>query len=227
MPLVHTSCRDVATVLGRSAAVLACVLALTSCTSGGSEAKAANPCEIRADAQEGALVRGILSVESFETKASKSTSELTDKMRFVLRNMKPGKDSASNAACTYGSTDGQRDARAVFSFGWSPREAVAEPTRPGDSAYDANGSRATASTTASALLVQCDLPGDLAAESRRVWLSADAYFSFTPSAPAADQAAKDRRATLTYLMTRRVTEALGCENKPLAQAPVVKPAPGP
>ncbi|MFD7914611.1 hypothetical protein ACFV30_28475 [Streptomyces sp. NPDC059752] len=42
-----------------------------------------------------------------------------------------------------------------------------------------------------------------------------------------DQAGKDRRMTLTYLMTRRVTDALGCENEPLEKPPVVKPLPAP
>ncbi|MFE4262195.1 hypothetical protein [Streptomyces sp. NPDC056883] len=32
---------------------------------------------------------------------------------------------------------------------------------------------------------------------------------------------RDRQTTLTYLMARRVTDALGCENKPLEQAPAV------
>lgn len=32
----------------------------------------------------------------------------------------------------------------------------------------------------------------------------------------------DRQTILTYLMARRVTDALGCENKPLEQAPAVK-----
>ncbi|MER5482669.1 hypothetical protein ABT024_05545 [Streptomyces sp. NPDC002812] len=39
---------------------------------------------------------------------------------------------------------------------------------------------------------------------------------------AADRAARDRQTTLTYLMARRVTDAPGCENKPLEQAPAVK-----
>ncbi|MDD9382711.1 hypothetical protein M8Z33_39960 [Streptomyces sp. ZAF1911] len=33
---------------------------------------------------------------------------------------------------------------------------------------------------------------------------------------------KKKATTLTYLMARRVTDALGCENKPLEQAPAVK-----
>ncbi|WP_407839084.1 hypothetical protein ACE1OC_26340 [Streptomyces sp. DSM 116496] len=54
-------------------------------------------------------------------------------------------------------------------------------------------------------------------------IAADTFeHTISSTATAADQAARDRQTTLTYLMARRVTDALGCENKPLEQAPAVK-----
>lgn len=85
--------------------------------------------------------------------------------------------------------------------------------------YELNGAGGVVNTGNSTLLAQCDLPGELGAQSRNVRLSADAAFSAGPDGPAENQAAKDRRMTLTYLMARRVTDALGCENKPLEKPP--------
>ncbi|MFD9407849.1 hypothetical protein ACFWBN_12660 [Streptomyces sp. NPDC059989] len=210
-----------------SAAALVCVLALASCTSGGSEAKAVNPCGISASSEEDALIREILATEDFETKAFKSTSELVDKVKRALPGMRPGKHSYFNAACRYGVEDEHRAVSATFSFGWSPRVPPGLPSN--GVSYELNGASGVTNESNSTLLVQCDLPGELGAQSRNVWFSADAYFSFLPATGAAvvDQAGKDRRMTLTYLMTRRVTEALGCENKPLEKPPVVKPLPSP
>ncbi len=216
-------------ILGRSTAALVCAVMLASCTSGGSEAKAANPCGISASSEEDALVREILATEDFETNALKSTSELVDKVKRALPGMRPGKNSYFNAACRYRVEDDHRAVSATFSFGWSPRVPPGPPSN--GVSYELNGASGVTSTSGSSstLLVQCDLPGELGAQSRNAWFSADAYFSFMPATgtDAVDQAGKDRRMTLTYLMTRRVTEALGCENKPLEKPPVVKPLPAP
>ncbi|MEU9798291.1 hypothetical protein [Streptomyces sp. NPDC051000] len=222
---MHISSRDVIRALGRSTAALVCVLALASCTSGDSEAEAANLCGISASSEEEGLVREILTTEDFETKAYKSTNALVDKTTWAVQHMRPGKDSYFTAACRYELDDRQRGAYAIFSFGWSPRATSDALTSPGSASYAWNGAGGVASDIGATLLVQCDLPGELGAQSKNVRLSADVMFSFRPSRPVADQAAKDQRMTLTYLMTRRVTEALGCENKPLAKPPVVKPLP--
>ncbi|MFJ3519929.1 hypothetical protein [Streptomyces sp. NPDC090131] len=73
------------------------------------------------------------------------------------------------------------------------------------------------------LFVQCDLPGDLDAPSKSAWLYAKASYTVNIGRTDIDQAARDRQSALTYLMARRVTDALGCENKPLEKPPVVKP----
>lgn len=221
---MHISSRNVIKALGSATAALVCVLTLTSCSSGDSEGKAANLCGI-ASSEEEALVREILVTEGYETKAYKSTSELVDKMEAALQHMRPGKDSYFNTACRY-EDDRPHRGYAIFSFGWSPRAASEVSPSHNGASYELNGAGGVASAGQSTLLVQCDLPGELGGPSRNVRLSADAMFD-RPDGPVVDQAAKDRRMTLTYLMARRVTDALGCENKPLAAPPVVKPLPTP
>ncbi|MFJ3965485.1 hypothetical protein [Streptomyces sp. NPDC090036] len=77
------------------------------------------------------------------------------------------------------------------------------------------------------LFVQCDLPGDLDAPSKSAWLCANGSYTVNIGRTDIDRAAEDRQTALTYLMARRVTDALGCENKPLEKPPVVKPLPAP
>ncbi|MFJ7588083.1 hypothetical protein ACIQZO_12000 [Streptomyces sp. NPDC097617] len=219
-----TSGPDALKVLARSTAVLLVVLSLASCTSGGSEARAANPCGIASPSEEEALVREVLDTEGFTTKDYGPTSQLVDKAKRALPVISPKKDVFYTNVCRYSTGDEQGDANATFLAGWVLRDA-AVPSTPNDSAYMVNGARGAANGSRSALLVQCDMPGDLGAKSREVWLTAD--LTFGPSRPDVDQTAKDRRMTLTYLMARRVTDALGCENKPLEKPPVVKPLTAP
>ncbi|WP_371615960.1 hypothetical protein [Streptomyces sp. NBC_00454] len=219
---MRTSGRDVLKVLVRSTAALVCVLALASCSSGNSEAKAANPCGISPTSEEAALVRELLGTENFETKSYRTTSRLVDEFGRALPNLSPDKHIFYTHACEYG-TD---DARMTFAPGWFLRAAEV-PSFPGESTYSLNGARGVTSNSRSTLLVQCDMPGELRAQSQKVWLTSDTSYTFSPSRPDADQGARDRRMTLTYLMAQRIAEALGCENKPLEQPPVVKPLPTP
>ncbi|MFI5672421.1 hypothetical protein [Streptomyces sp. NPDC051704] len=204
--------------------MLVCGLMLASCTSGGSAAEAANPCGIGPPSEEGALVREVLGTQDFTTKAYDSTSALADKMRRALPGIRPEKHIFYTNACRYSTGDEQADDSVTFVPGWFLR-ASPVPFFPGEASYDLNGARGVSSDTRSALIVQCDMPGDLGEQSKKVWLTADTTFMFRPSRPTPDQAAKDRGMTLTYLMARRVTQALGCENTPLDKPPVVKPLP--
>ncbi|MFD3697077.1 hypothetical protein ACFWUZ_13135 [Streptomyces sp. NPDC058646] len=221
---MRTSDPDVLKAVVRSTTAFVCVLVLASCTSGGSRTETANPCGISPSSEEEALVREVLGTEDFATKAYGDTGWLVDKMERALPVMRPEKHSFYTNACGYSVKDEQRDVRMTFLAGWFVRTS-AVPSFPDDVSYSLNGARGTASGDRTTLLVQCDMPGELRAQSQNVWLTADTSFTSSPSRTVADQAAKDRRMTLTYLMARRVTEALGCENEPLAQPPVVKPLP--
>lgn len=223
---MRTSGPDVLKALVQSTTAFICVLTLASCTSGGSEAEAANPCGISPSSEEAALVRELLGTEDFATKSYGTTSRLVDKFERALPVIRPEKHMFHTNACEYSMKDEHGDVRMTFVPGWFLRTHEA-PSLPGDASYSLNGARGVTSGTRSTLLVQCDMPGELRAQSQEVWLTADIRFTFSPSRPAADQAAQGRRMTFTYLMARRVADALGCENKPLDKAPVVKPLPSP
>ncbi|MFJ1869357.1 hypothetical protein ACIOD1_32705 [Streptomyces sp. NPDC088097] len=226
MLLVHTSGPDVLRNLGRPALAFISVLMLASCTSGGSETKAADPCGISPTSQEGELVRSVLGTEDFSTKAYGPTSSLVDKAERALRVMGPEKDTFYTNVCGYGTEDERRDARVIFLAGWSLRTS-AVPSAPNDASYAWNGARGVTNESRSSLLVPCDMPGELKTQSQKVWLTADMTYTFGPTRPDVNQAVKDRRMTFAYLMARRVTEALGCENEPLSKPPVVSPVPTP
>ncbi|MEU3062030.1 hypothetical protein [Streptomyces subrutilus] len=210
--------------LARSTTALLGVLLLASCTSGGSEARSANPCGIGTASQEEALVREVLGSQDFTTKDYGSTSGFVDEAKRALPVLRPEKHTFYTNVCGYGTADERGAGGMTFLAGWLLRTSGA-PSSPGDVPYALNGVRGVASDSRSTLLVPCDMPGDLREQSQKVWLTGD--LTFGQSRPATDQAAKDRRMTLAYLMTRRVADALGCENKPLEKAPVVKPAPTP
>lgn len=216
---------DVLPSVARSMAVVLCVLALASCSSGGSDAEAANPCGVSPPSQEEELAREILGTRDFETKADGSTERLVDKMERALPVIGPDKHVFFTEACDYSTDQAGRQVQATFVPGWLFRTSE-EPLLPGQP-YSVNGVRGASGDSRSGLVVACDMPGELREASQKVWFTADITFTSSPSLPKVDQAERDRRMTLTYLMARRVTDALGCENKPLAKPPVVKPLPTP
>lgn len=167
-------------------------------------------------------MRELLGTDNFTTKSYRTTSGLVDEFERALPNLGPDKHIFFTHTCEYG-TDG---ARVAFAPGWFLRTA-AVPSFPNESTYSLSGARGVTSNSRSTLLVECDMPGELKEQSHKAWLTSDTRYTFTPSRPDADQAARDRRMTLTYLMAQRITDALGCENKPLEQPPVVKPLPSP
>lgn len=224
---VHTSSPDVFKALGRSAAALVCVLMLASCTSGDSDGTAASLCGTTPSSEEAVLLRQIVQAEGFTTKVYKPTDEVVRKLERDLRGMHPDRDTYFHLSCAFQADTDTRLARVSVSFGWSPRTAPQKTSPPGEVAYDVNGAHGVASDTTATLLVQCDMPGDLAAQSQKAYLSADIAYTFRDFQPERGPAATDRKMTLAPLMARRVTEALGCENKPLEKPPVVKPLPTP
>ncbi|MFB7465895.1 hypothetical protein ACFCZ1_20765 [Streptomyces sp. NPDC056224] len=222
---MRTSGPDVRKAFAGSTLALLCVVALASCTADDSASKSADVCGISPSSEEESLVREVLGKEDFVTKAYGSTSVLVDKMERALPNM-PKRDMFYTNACGYSVGGEQGDSGVTFLAGWFLRTSEL-PSFPNDVSYEVNGVRGVARSSSSTLLVPCDLPGELRAQSQKVWLTADTTFTFSPSRPDADQAAQERRMTFTYLMARRITDALGCENKPLEKPPVVKPAPSP
>ncbi|MFI5621306.1 hypothetical protein [Streptomyces sp. NPDC051567] len=226
-PPARTFGREFRKAGARSTAVLACVLMVASCAPGEPEAKTDHLCEITGPSEEGKLLREIFRTEEFGTEIQNGTSRLTDRLGDELRKMEPQKATDRVHACAY-LPDRQKGAgRATFTFGWVPLDLPKESVRslPGGIRYEVNGTTGETNDTASLLRVQCDMPGDLGPLSKKALLLADVSYSVNIPRKDVDQATRDRQTVLAYLMTRRVTEALGCENKPLEKEPVVSPLP--
>ncbi|MFE5806466.1 hypothetical protein [Streptomyces sp. NPDC056491] len=218
---MRTSGPDAFKPLARSTAALLAALALASCTSGGSEAKTEHLCTVTAASQEEALLRGILRADGFETDIFQRTSRVVEAMEEDLRATGSAKKTLSTSLCAYKPAAQAGVERARFEAGWVSRTSKdVEPSLREGGRFDVNGAFGESNDTFTKLLVQCDMPGDLDAPSKSAWLYANGSYTVNIGRTDIDQAARDRQTALTYLMARRVTDALGCENKPLEKAPV-------
>ncbi|GAA1563026.1 hypothetical protein GCM10009731_16770 [Streptomyces globosus] len=227
MPLVRISGPEGLKAVGRSAAALLCALALAACDSGEAEAKADHPCENASGSQEHALLRDILRVDGFQTDVMSSTSRVAEELKRRLQRMDPKKRTLPVHTCAYRPGGRAGVERARFGFGWVDRTSPeVKPSLDQGVPYEANGAFGEANDFITKLYVECTLPG-LADLPKAVWLYADASYTVNIGRTDIDQAARDRQTALTYLMTRRITDALGCENEPLEQPPTVKPLPAP
>ncbi|MFF3211221.1 hypothetical protein ACFYYB_11215 [Streptomyces sp. NPDC002886] len=231
MLLVHTSGRDVVKALGRATAVLVSGLMLVSCTSGEPEAHAKNekpPCGVGPSSEEGVLLRDVIAADAFEDFVYNSTSELVATLRSALPEVSPEHRIPVKTRCVLSGADGVGGS-VTFRFGWVSRAAEKlDFVLANGIPFEMDGGVfGQANDTDTNLYVGCDMPGALGGPSKSAWFHAKAEHSTSSTPAAVDQAARDRQTALTYLMARRITEALGCENKPLEQAPVVKPLPTP
>ncbi|WP_411105600.1 hypothetical protein [Streptomyces sp. cmx-4-9] len=196
---------------------------LAACGAGGSESERAPLCEVRPSSEEGASLRKVLRGEDFDTQISSSSERFAEALEGELRGMEPQKETLPEYACAFRPRAAVE--RATFGFGWAPRVSQgAENPLPGGAPYAVNDAFGASSDTHTRMYIACTLPGDLGERSKSAWLYADASYTVNIGRTDVDQAARDRQTALTYLMARRVTDALGCENKPLAEPPVVKPA---
>lgn len=210
--------------LTRPAAALLAALVLASGTSGCADDP--NPCGTGASSEEGRLVREVLSVEEYETRVGTSTRALADAMADGLRSLGPDLGFFSSRGCTYLRQTIPGYEILSFEAGWT-LQGPGGPPGPDEVLYELHGAHGRADSRAATLYAACVLPGELAGRSREVWFTAGTSYAFDPPRAEPDQAAKDGRMTLTYLLARRVTDALGCENQPLAKPPVLEPLPAP
>ncbi|MCX4778534.1 hypothetical protein [Streptomyces sp. NBC_01264] len=184
-------------------------------------------CDVVEDSPEGAALRRIVGPGEYRTEAYGTSVERATDLTEDLRGRAQGKDTGARTVCAYVPSQQAKSQRVRFEVNWAPRDAPKEPPLPGGVPFDANGTSGETSDIASRLYLPCALPGDLRPLSDEVWLKASGSFTVNIPREDIDQEARDRQTAFTYLMARRVTEALGCENKPLAKPPVVKPLPTP
>lgn len=215
--------------LGRSTAALVCGLALASCTSGEPEAKSEQPCGVSPSSQEGVLLRGIIPAEGFEALVYNSTSEVATALRYALPETSPERRTSPKSTCALWAAGQNGGDRVTFRFGWVSRASkeVEQPLSKGVPFEADGGAFGQANDTNTSLYVGCEMPDELGGPSKSAWFHATAEHNISPPRTDIDQTVRDRQTALTYLMARRVTDALGCENKPLEKPPVVKPLPTP
>ncbi|MEU6866943.1 hypothetical protein ABZ924_27410 [Streptomyces sp. NPDC046876] len=156
------------------------------------------------------------------------TSRAVKNLERDLREMGPEKRTLPTYTCAYRPAPQGGVERATFGFGWVPRTSNdVKRSLPQGVPYEVSGAFGETGDFGTKLFVECAMPGELGGPSKSAWFYADASYTINIGQPELDQEARDRQTALTYLMARRVTDALGCENKPLQKPPVVKPLPSP
>ncbi|MET9691188.1 hypothetical protein ABZY81_22350 [Streptomyces sp. NPDC006514] len=226
---MRTSGRNVLEAFARSTTALLSVLMLASCTSGEPEAKNEQPCGISPSSEEGVLLKGILRAEGFESLIYNSTGEAATALRHALSETSPESRMSTKMTCALWAAGQNGGDRVTFSFGWVSRASKkAEEPLPNGVPFEADGGAfGQANDTETRLLVACQMPGELGDPSKSAWFHAKASHNVSPPRTDIDQTVRDRQTALTYLMARRVTDALGCENEPLEKPPAVKPLTAP
>ncbi|MGW7362997.1 hypothetical protein ACWGI8_06090 [Streptomyces sp. NPDC054841] len=204
---------------------IAALLTVTSCTSEAPQGGRPDDylCDISAKSTEEKLLRQIMRADDFTTEINNREYRFAEKMNENLRLFPDSSRMYAVMACQY-LPNGQKDiGRTRIEYKWVPRVDASGPSQEDETfSYDFGNAFGTSSDVTSTLDVTCVMPGDLREKSAKVSLHADASYTVNLG-PVHDHGTQDEQITLLYLMTRRATESLGCENKPLAKEPVVKP----
>ncbi|MFI8826372.1 hypothetical protein [Streptomyces sp. NPDC053431] len=166
------------------------------------------------------------------TKSYRTDSHLPRDQRFVER-MEENLHNIADPAATYAVTacsyvpTGQADVgRATIDFEWvTLDDAKKKPAEKDTREYRLNGATGRSDDVTTDLYVQCLMPGELKEPSRKVLLHTGAAFTVNLG-PVHDHHTQDQQMDFVYRMTRKATEVLGCENKPLEKDPVVKAVAG-
>ncbi|MFI5762719.1 MULTISPECIES: hypothetical protein [unclassified Streptomyces] len=212
----------------RSVLALVCVVAAAGCSAAESrpEPSAAHPCTLADPSKERDLLREITRSPDFDTRVNSTTAHLVDMLKADLRTVVNVGATSPWLMCGYVPEQGKDAGRVQLQVRWQPvdpRERIPEGSLP----FEANGATGMTDDTTSLLRVRCDLPGDLSSPADMPLLSVEGSFGIRAPRANMTQADRDRQTAFTYLMARRVTQALGCTNKPLERPPAVKVLPLP
>ncbi|MEV6421909.1 hypothetical protein [Streptomyces sp. NPDC051662] len=203
-----------------SAAIAAFALAATSCTTEAPDPPVSHSCS---DPAEKKLVQQLLKASEYRTTIFNTDSNVSEKMMDDLRRWKPGGTEYTTQVCSYSPkirrASGGNTLRVEFY--WTSRSNPSKWGRTSGSYYNFNGITGESDETLAKLRVQCSLKGELDGLSKQTLLGARGS-NTAYEGPEVNQKARDQQILFTYLMTRKITEALGCENNPLKADPIVK-----
>lgn len=219
-PLRRTWATERGRTLSCAAGAIALALAATGCSSGDSGARAEGLCGPSTDSAAGKALRDVLGTDDFTSDAVTSDQRFVSQLKNDLKERQGERSSPPAYLCRY-SPDGSKE-RVVLDYAWAPAAEPANRRAQEGTFYDVNGATGEIGSLSAGLYVKCDLRGDLSAPSSKAVLRADASLTVNRGKDV-DKEREDRELSFLYLMTRGVTDALGCENKPLAKDPVVKP----
>ncbi|MFC9427443.1 hypothetical protein [Streptomyces sp. NPDC056987] len=198
-------------------------MAATSCTDEKAAPPPDHPCGTEEESDARALLQQIMGTDKYNTTIRNTNSKLLEKMTEELQKMQPTESVMSFSTCLFRPKD-SRDGGEAFGidFTWTAREGSTERRLPYKvSYYNVNGALGEANDVTTRLRVPCDLPGKLRNKSSQASLLAEASNTLDREGES-DQKARDQQFNFLYLMTRKATEALGCENNPLKEDPVAK-----
>ncbi|MFD7975255.1 hypothetical protein [Streptomyces sp. NPDC059071] len=199
-------------------------LAVTSCASEPASPPKDRLCSVPAGSAEEQLLHTVIRTNTFRTESAQPRDQrFVERMEENLHNIGDPAATYTVSGCSY-VPNGQADTgRAAIDFEWVPLDEVKkEPTEKGTREYRLNGATGNTNDVTTNLYVQCVMPGDLKEASKKVLLHTDAAFTVNLG-PVHDHHTQDQQMAFVYRMTRRATEVLGCQNKPLTKDPVVEP----
>lgn len=202
-------------------------LLVASCASDVSPAPARHICEVKDSSQEGEVLQRMIGADGFDTQWFKTTTDFSKQLRKDLQQKGSKRSTLPVDVCFFSSRSGTDVKSVHVSFFWSASGGPAKGRLHADewTEYRVGGVLAESTGIIAELATECRISGSLAADSRQVLLRGR-LASPVSDGKRPEAGTKERQAAFLYAMAQRATEALGCENKPLQGAPVVKPGKG-
>ncbi|MDT9681286.1 hypothetical protein RND61_04245 [Streptomyces sp. TRM76323] len=207
--------------------LLALAVLTASCEADSASAPSVDhPCLIAEGSRDEELLQATLRAERFKDEWFKTTEKLVQRLEEDLRKMKPRSSTVSMGVCDYIPEPKHGSDRVAIEISWtSPGASDHGGVPPEDYRhYTVSGVPAEATDIIARFRVACRLPGDLGAVSKNALLRAT--LANTLNVGRKDAEAQKQQIAFLYVMARRVTDALGCENKPLRGEPVVRSVEG-
>ncbi|MFE9887637.1 hypothetical protein [Streptomyces scopuliridis] len=174
------------------------------------------------DADTHNMLQQVIRTDQYGITIYNTNPDLSERLADELQQWEPGRTEFTTQACAFSPKNTERDGSLSVELSWTARDGSSKSKLPGKVGYyNINGALGEANDVITKLRVQCDLAGKLRKPSSQVSLVADASNTLNIGTKV-DPKTIDQQITILYLMTRKATEVLDCENNPLKKDPVVK-----